>query len=512
MVMGECGTQRYLPWSDDALIRGESAYALLNKMGWFSNRSPLQLILDLKATEEWPSPTTPCSIAYDAAREVWESIGSLPGVPRIHGMLFQDYVQKVAFEPIARAFRFRVTDELRFCPDCIALGMHFEIQQLKFVERCPLHEKAITSSCAGCGNRIPFRSKSQNAPFSCDACCASLLQDENQSLRDNFGVRRRIAQAYVVLEKRIAAAPHLNLFSYSDFAPDRGCDVAYRHAMARMLDLSLRGSPKALSVSAPYVAVRVDTDESGRPRLERISNASLASVSSGGPRVNESLERRLAQLRVGAWATQRYREHFVCICAARELKRNQASAKREFADGRESHACNIGRGFAAWEEGQDRRAREPLSRHLWKNWGLDDRVARFYAMYVIEKACLGSAIMRFVESDPFGLSEWQRNGLSLQLIESRFMSEHDLEQAVIWVNFDQVDPQLNDACHIAGRDSAVKEQWLKDVTKCASPEWLIHTVARDYSSKTRNEYSRNWMDQDINRRVRITLKSVASSN
>jgi hypothetical protein len=120
--------------------------------------------------------------------------------------------------------------------------------------------------------------------------------------------------------------------------------------------------------------------------------------------------------------------------------------------------------------------------------------------------------MRFVESDRFGLSDWQRNGLSLQLIESRFISEQDVEQAVIWVDFDQIDPQLDDACHIAGRDSAVKERWLKDVTKCASPEWLIYAVARDYSSKTRHECSRNWMDQEINRRVRITLKSVASSH
>lgn len=50
--MGTDRTQLYLPWTDDALIPGESGYALLNKLAWYSNRGPLQPVRDLEATED----------------------------------------------------------------------------------------------------------------------------------------------------------------------------------------------------------------------------------------------------------------------------------------------------------------------------------------------------------------------------------------------------------------------------------------------------------------------------
>ena len=123
--------------------------------------------------------------------------------------------------------------------------------------------------------------------------------------------------------------------------------------MVRILDSRLRGSPQPLTLASPFVAVKVERDESGRPRLNRLSNALLSSPEDHLSQLNQSSERRLAQLRVGAWAMQNFHEHLACICAGRELMKGGASCKREFVEESELHACGIGRGFAAWETGSN---------------------------------------------------------------------------------------------------------------------------------------------------------------
>lgn len=506
--MGTDRTQLYLPWADDALIPGESAYALLNKLAWFSNRGPLQLIHDLKATEDRPSPTSPKNIDYYATAEVWKSIASLPNFPRIHGVQLDEYVSKVARELKVEHLGSREHLALRFCPDCISLGMHFEVLQLKFIDCCPLHKKQIVSHCKECDDKISYSCNSQQGSFSCGSCNASLLQEGLESLRENYGERRRIARAYVGLVKKLSVVPHIFLHSYSKYARDHQSEVAHKQAMVRILDSRLRGSPQPLTLASPFVAVKVERDESGRPRLNRLSNALLSSPEDHLSQLNQSSERRLAQLRVGAWAMQNFHEHLACICAGRELMKGGASCKREFVEESELHACGIGRGFAAWEAGQELRAAELLKESLWKAWGLTERSIRLFALYALEKACLGSAIMRFIQHDKYQLREWQSHGFSLQLAESKFLSEFEIEQAVIWVDFDQID--LNDACHLCDRDSNVQLQWLGDVIQNVPPHQLIQSLLQEYGTGARLAESGKWMHEEINRRVRLTLKSGAS--
>ena len=500
-------TQLYLPWTDDALIPGESGYALLIKLAWFSNRGPLQLVRDLKATEDRPSPTSPKSLDYYATAEVWKCIATLPNVPRIYGFQLDVYVSKFARESNLGHVGSRAHNTLRFCPDCISLGMHFEILQLKFIDSCPLHKRQIVSHCKECGDVISYSCSCQQGPFSCGSCNASLLQDGLENLRDNYGERRQIARAYASLVKKLSVVPHIFLHSYSKYERDHQSDVAHKKAMARILDCRLRGSPQSLTLVSPYVAVKVERDELGRPRLNRLSNALLSLPENQLSQLSQSGERRLAQLRVGAWAMQNFHEHLACICAGRELMNGVARCRREFVEGSESHACSIGRGFAAWEAGQEHRLGELLKESLWKAWGLTERSIRLFAFYALEKACLGSAIMRFIQCDKYQLREWQSHGFSLQLAESKFLSEFEIEQAVIWVDFDQIN--LDDACHLCDRNFNVQLQWLGDVIQNVPPRQLIQSLLQEYGTGARLAESGKWMHEEINRRVRITLKSGA---
>lgn len=499
--------QLYLPWADDALIPGESAYALLNKLAWFSNRGPLQLVHDLKGTEDRPSPTTPKSLDYYPTGEHWKSIASLPHMPRFHGLQLDDYVKKFVFEPVRRYLRFRSSSTLRFCPDCISLGMHFEVLQLRFIDTCPQHKKKIVSCCKTCGSKIFLTCNSKQAPFSCDSCNASLLYDGLESLREYYGARHQIGRAYTGVVKKLSFAPNIYLHSYSKYERDLQSEVAHKQVMARELNSRPSGSSQPMTLASPYSVVKVERGESGRPRLTQLSNALLSSPKDRLSEVNESSERRLAQLRVGAWAMRNFHDHLACICAGRELMKDGCSCSSEFVDEIESHACSIGRGFAAWEAGQELRRRELLKESLWKAWGLKERFIRLFALYVLEKACLGSAIMRFIDRNEFDRRAWQRHGFSLQLAEPNIFSGLEVERAIIWLDFNQID--LDEGCHICDRKSNVQLQWLGGVIQNVPPYQLIQSLLQEYGTQARLAESGKWMHEEINRRVKLILKSGA---
>lgn len=101
--MGTSQASLYLPWADDALVRGESLYAVLNKLAWFAGRGPLQLIRDLKATVAKPSPTSPQYIDFVSTAEIWKGVATLPQMPLIHGLRLGEYIDKARFPAIFAA-------------------------------------------------------------------------------------------------------------------------------------------------------------------------------------------------------------------------------------------------------------------------------------------------------------------------------------------------------------------------------------------------------------------------
>ena len=459
--MGTSQTSLYLPWADDALVRGESLYAVLNKLAWFAGRGPLQLIRDLKATVAKPSPTSPQYIDFVSTAEIWKGVATLPQMPLIHGLRLGEYIDKGRFDSAHGYNRCRSHNALRYCQACMSAGMHFDVTQLEFIEHCPHHKTRIISHCSACGSTTPYSCIPGQDAFSCESCKGSFLSNGLTDLRANLRDRRKIAQEHARLVKRIHAAPNLYLYGLDRYTLGRHSLIGLKHVMTRMLDDKSREDLQSLSVSAPYFAVKVERNDQGRPTLKRLPSIALVPQCDPTHR-DEYSERRLAQLRVGAWALQHFRQHIACICAARELLKGDAFRRAEFSVCKETHACSIGRGFAAWESGHAERAGAPTSDELWEAWGLDDRSSRSFAFYILEKACLGSAILSFIENDRDALMEWERRSFALD-IYSPTPFKADVEQAVLWVDMSHMDVDSN--CDLHFRAPEVQLQWLDDVIR-----------------------------------------------
>lgn len=254
--MGTDNTQRYLPWTNDALVRGESLYAVLNKLAWFAGRGPLQLIRDLRATQARPSPNYPQRIDFHSkADEWWKEIVSLPHMPAIFGLSFGEYLYRGRRDFYAGSAH-RITQVLRYCPDCISLGMHFDVTQFDAVAYCPHHRKRITSRCEECWEDVPYECVDKQDAFSCSSCNSSFLNPDLTSLRSNPADRWRAAGAHAHLLSKIEAAPDLLRFGCGGHMMSRHGQGVSKYVRARMLDSLQTGTARSLTVATPYVAVQ----------------------------------------------------------------------------------------------------------------------------------------------------------------------------------------------------------------------------------------------------------------
>lgn len=70
------------------------------------------------------------------------------------------------------SFRRHIYSDIRFCGECLMLGYHTVIFQLRFVSRCPLHHCELIRGCPRCGAHISSELTKDcfNAPFACPKC------------------------------------------------------------------------------------------------------------------------------------------------------------------------------------------------------------------------------------------------------------------------------------------------------------------------------------------------------
>ena len=74
--------------------------------------------------------------------------------------------------------RHALHEELRFCEDCLSVGFHSPVYQVRYVQRCPIHNADLRSRCPQCGRKISM-SCSNNAlahAYACQ-CGHSFLMD-----------------------------------------------------------------------------------------------------------------------------------------------------------------------------------------------------------------------------------------------------------------------------------------------------------------------------------------------
>ena len=95
--MSDADDERYIPWTEDAQLPGESPYALMNKLAWFACRGPVQLMRDLRATEATPCPVSPSEIDFTTSAEVW-SVKANPRMWPIKVGRLREYFYRARFD------------------------------------------------------------------------------------------------------------------------------------------------------------------------------------------------------------------------------------------------------------------------------------------------------------------------------------------------------------------------------------------------------------------------------
>lgn len=64
------------------------------------------------------------------------------------------------------------SDSFRYCPVCLARGLHVSVFQYLFVQSCPIHGRALIERCENCGGIQPYQlsTKTFANPFKCVHC------------------------------------------------------------------------------------------------------------------------------------------------------------------------------------------------------------------------------------------------------------------------------------------------------------------------------------------------------
>lgn len=154
--------------------KGESLWALLNKLAYLNPLPITAWTHALKAPTngQRSDPLRGCDLS------TWGPISQA----RVAAVLREapsvlDYAVLTPFTvfPKKRGARrtFQQDPVLRFCPICIANGLHSTLHQLDYMTRCPWHLAQLQTTCR-CGSSITYRltAASVRRPFACDRGCA----------------------------------------------------------------------------------------------------------------------------------------------------------------------------------------------------------------------------------------------------------------------------------------------------------------------------------------------------
>ena len=489
--MNDADIERYVPWAEDALLPGESPYALLNKLAWFACRGPVQLMRDLRATEGTPYPINPSTINFSTSAEEWSLKANARMWPIKAGRL-REYFDRTRFDVLEEySYSAYESEFLRFCPECAAVGMHFTITQLLLVENCPYHHRRLVSCCPECGERVRYRSGVLNDAFGCGECGHSLLRADLTDIRANRRYRWRVSRTHQKLAKTLKSAPMI----HCPVKGFRGSVVPYhglKEAMTPLLHPDRPASEKSPSTSH-YAVVKVGRNARGQPCIQAVPRLEPSEPPLPPSPRNDDQVHAVAQMRAGAWALQTYRDHRACICAARQAMK--CSRHSRFARSERPLICCVGKGFAVWEVGRSERERKQLSNDLWEAWELGDAREKAFASYVLEKASLSSTIMAFLRYESLRLSPWENSDLMSDFSSWETTSRLGEHQAILWQDLRHID--VSDACDLSSYDEPARWAWFESV--CAelqgSPKdelegqtrsrIAIDSMANDYAAHQR---------------------------
>jgi hypothetical protein len=444
----------YIPWVRDALLPGESTYALLNKLGWFAGRGPLQLMRDLRITDKNQYPVKPDRIDYANVVNEWSSKTHRHLWPINHGRL-GEYFSESNFLTL-KDYPTGAWEEkhLRFCTECVAFGMHFTVCQLRFVEFCPYHKRRLLSNCSTCGEQINYTATVSSPAFGCDGCGSSLLAADMTDICANRGIRWKISRTYQeLLAAMVSCTPIHYMVTGSLGRQDKFPGI--KEATTAILEPNERRS-KEHSFLPSFAAIKVVSNHRGLPSIHRISRTTRPEDSCSIDIKSRAVIHQSSQLRAGAWLLQRYSDHLACIATSREVIRRKKVG--QFPAQTAYKLCCIGNGFAAWEMCRITRTFEKLPYELWDAWGLKSTAERSFGSYVLEKVCLMSSISIFLRNDRNELSGWlaKERPTSFQSWEaSRTTGD---TPAILWQDISDVD--FSEVCEASRLNEEARWKWV----------------------------------------------------
>ena len=151
--------KRRVCWRQDLTVPHESLWSRLRKFGTLNGTYGRELMALFN------DPQKPRARSYDrgvpitdlraAATLNHDELSALASgaSPRTLGVI-SDYVPATAESRYC--LDVWAAPGLKFCPDCLANGIHVTYFQLHFVHGCPVHKRALETECPRCAAKIPY--------------------------------------------------------------------------------------------------------------------------------------------------------------------------------------------------------------------------------------------------------------------------------------------------------------------------------------------------------------------
>lgn len=150
---------RRVCWRGDLAVPHESLWSRVRKFGALNGTYGSELMALFK------DPAKPRDRSYDGSVPVsdlraaatlnHEELAALAvGTGRATLGVIEDYIPEAA----QSRYWLQVWAEsnLRFCPECLAAGIHVTYFQLHFVHNCPAHKRPLSTKCPRCEARIAY--------------------------------------------------------------------------------------------------------------------------------------------------------------------------------------------------------------------------------------------------------------------------------------------------------------------------------------------------------------------
>lgn len=206
---------------------------------------------------------------------------ALPFVPELNERLGVDRstldlaVLAIETESVVRALCASV---LRFCPSCLALGLHATIHQCRLITVCPVHQHRLRARCPYCRTPIAYRFDALAAahPNACPHCFSQLIGEpmRSASRRDPLSVAQRTQ--FIAIQQWVEH--HGNCLSLAARPVGVSADVHTKPLRSRLLFLRRLVSPLDEQSALSPLEYRAAARRLARRWLTRQTHASQIGI------------------------------------------------------------------------------------------------------------------------------------------------------------------------------------------------------------------------------------------